>query len=123
MPRPPLLLALSLVTAPAAAQTGGGLGGLLGNALPSVGKVRAGNAAGVIGYCVKNNYLTGANATSVLGKLTGQQGVATSPGYAAGQNGTLQAGGQTFSLASIKGQLRTRLCDAVLKRGTSLLAR
>ena len=118
------LLPLALSAAPlATAQTGGGLGNLLGGALPSVGKVGAGNAAGLIGYCVKNNYLNSANATSVLGKLTGQQGVTTSPAYAAGQSGTVQAGNQTFSLANLKGQLKTKMCDAVLKRGASLLPR
>ena len=86
-------------------------------------QVGAGNAAGVIGYCVKNNLISGANATSVLGRLTGQQGIATSPGYAAGQSGVVQAGNQTMSLANVKGQIRTRLCDAVLKRGASLLPR
>ena len=99
----------------------GGLGSMLGGGLPDVGKVGVSNAAGVIGYCVKNNYLTGANATSVLGKLTGQKGVTEQPGFDAGQSGLLQAGGSSFSLDSLKGQVKTKLCDMVLKRGTSFL--
>lgn len=119
------LASAQTTTAPAGSATSGlgGLGGLLGNALPGVGKVGAGNAAGLIGYCVKNNYLNADSATSVLGRLTGQQGVTTSSGYAAGQAGTVQAGDQAFSLANLKGQLRTRMCDAVLKRGAALLGR
>ena len=44
--------------------------GLLGAILPNVASVGAGNAAGVIGYCLKNKFLGGTNAKSVLGKLT-----------------------------------------------------
>lgn len=113
-----------LAAAPVSAQfkTGGsGLGSVLGGGLPDVGGVGAGNAAGLIGYCVKNKYLSGAGATSVLGKLTGQPGITDSPEYADGQNGLLKSGDQQFSLSSVKGQVKTKLCDMVLKQGSSLI--
>ena len=134
-----IILAAALVlAAPAAAQTNqtqsaqtqsaqpqssplGGLSGLLGGALPSVASAGAGNAAGVLGYCVKNNVLSGANATSVLERLTGKPGVTAEPGYAAGQAGTVGSGRSALSLKSLKGQLRTRVCDMVLKRAGAFL--
>ena len=109
-------------TAPeASASKFGGLSSMLGGALPNVASTGASNAAGVLGYCVKNNVLSGANAASVLGSLTGKTGIATSPAYAAGQAGTLQAGKSTMSLANMKGQVKTKVCDLVLKRAKSFL--
>ena len=134
--------------APAARSGGfgdlGGLGGLLGGALPNVGSVGAGNAAGLLGYCLKNNLLgqggmlggltgtprsTGTQATpqatgaqSVLQRLTGRRDVQTSPGYAAGQAGQVQAGnGQTLSLGNLGGQVKTQMCNVVLKRAKAFL--
>ena len=124
----------------------GGLGGLLGGALPNVGSIGAGNAAGLLGYCLKNNLLgqggalgalTGGRNTSragsttkapatgaqsILRRLTGRQGVQTSPGYAAGQEGEVQApNGQAFSLDDLGGQVKTRMCSIVLNRAKSFL--
>ena len=124
----------------------GGLGGLLGGALPNVGSIGAGNAAGLLGYCLKNNLLgqggalgalTGGRnaasragtakapatgAQSILQRLTGRQGVQTSPGYAAGQEGEVQApNGQAFSLDDLGGQVKTRMCSIVLSRAKSFL--
>ena len=122
-----------------------GLGGLLGGALPNVGSIGAGNAAGLLGYCLKNNLLgqggalgalTGGRNTpragsakapatgaqSILQRLTGRQGVQTSPGYAAGQEGEVQApNGQAFSLDDLGGQVKTRMCSIVLNRAKSFL--
>jgi hypothetical protein len=118
----------------------GGLGGLLGGALPSVGSIGAGNAAGLLGYCLKNNLLgqggalgaltggrnaaarAGGSAQSILQRLTGRQGVRTSPGYAAGQKGEVQApNGQAFSLDDLGGQVKTRMCSVVLNRAKAFL--
>lgn len=124
----------------------GGLGGLLGGALPNVGSIGAGNAAGLLGYCLKNNLfgqggalgaLTGGRNTSragsttkapatgaqsILQRLTGRQGVQTSPGYAAGQDGEVQApNGQAFSLDDLGGQVKARMCSIVLNRAKSFL--
>ena len=116
----------------------GSLGGLLGGGLPNVGSVGAGNAAGLLGYCLKNRLLgqggmlggltggqTGTQASgaqSILQQLTGRKDVQTSPGYAAGQAGQVQAGnGQTLSLGNLGGQVKTQLCNVVLKRAKAFL--
>jgi len=141
------LVAAAGLAASASAQTStpsgglGGLGGLLGGAVPNVASVGAGNAAGLLGYCLKNNLLGAAQAAtgttgtagkapaapatgaqSILERLTGRQGVATSPGFAAGQAGQVQTGaGQALSLDNLRGQVRTRVCGAVLNRAKSFL--
>ncbi|GAA0668236.1 hypothetical protein FHT00_000272 [Sphingomonas insulae] len=125
--------------APATSQAGGLLGragGLLGGGLPQVGSIGAGNAAGLLGYCVKNKLLgvvdsaggatatngTNSGAAGILGRLTGKPGVATSPGYAAGQSGrVLGGGGQSLSLDSLRGQVKSQVCNVVLKRAQSFL--
>ena len=99
----------------------GGLAGMLGGGVPNVASASAGNAAGLLGYCVKNNLLSGANAASVLGNLSGKSGVATSPGYGAGQQGTLQTGKSQLSLDGLRGQVKTQVCNLVLKRAKSFL--
>jgi len=45
----------------------GGLAGVLGGVLPRVGSIGAGNAAGLLGYCLKNNLLGATGATSAAG--------------------------------------------------------
>lgn len=95
--------------------------GLLGGMMPNVGSTSAGNAAGLLSFCVKNKLLGGQDASSVIGKLTGQAGVATSKDFAQGQAGVVQTGsGSGLSLASLKGQMKTKLCDMVLQHGKSL---
>ena len=127
---------------------GGGLGGLLGGGASGIGSIGAGNAAGLLGYCLKNNLLgqggalgalTGrqtapqsrtqapamgqaAGAQSILQRLTGRQGVQTSPGFAAGQAGELQApNGQGLSLDNLGGQVKTKMCSLVLNRAKAFL--
>lgn len=106
-----------------------GLGNLLGGALPGIGAAGMGNAAGLLGYCVKNKLTGGAAARSVLDRLAGKPEVAQSPGYSQGLLGNVLGGsGATagpqqpaLSLGSLKGQVRTRACDMVLKRAGSFL--
>ncbi|MEG8052546.1 DUF2501 domain-containing protein [Sphingomonas aerolata] len=127
---------------------GGGLGGLLGGGASGIGSIGAGNAAGLLGYCLKNNLLgqggalgaltgrqtapqtrtqspaTGqaAGAQSILQRLTGRQGVRTSPGFAAGRAGELQApNGQGLSLDNLGGQVKTKMCSLVLNRAKAFL--
>jgi hypothetical protein len=117
-------IALLLTTASAAPAQLSGLGqsGLLGAILPNVASVGAGNAAGVIGYCLKNKFLGGTNAKSVLGKLAGQSGVKSSDGYANGQNGLLQMdGGSSLSLGNLKAKAKSKVCDVVLQHAQSFL--
>ena len=45
-----------------------------------------------------------------------------SPGYAAGQEGEVQApNGQAYSLDDLGGQVKTRMCSIVLNRAKSFL--
>jgi hypothetical protein len=127
MPQVPVrfaALALMLAApdaAPAQLAGLGGQGGLLGAILPNVGSVGASNAAGVLGYCLKNKFLGGGNATSVLGKLTGQSGIKSSDGYANGQKGLLQMDGSSLPLGSLKSKLKSKVCDVVLQHAQSFL--
>lgn len=97
-----------------------GLGGLASSGTAS-------NAAGVITYCMKNNYLNANKAAQVkdqlLGKLgLGQKEEPKDQGY---QNGLLGmvtgSDGQSFSLDKIKGNLKEKACDFVLDNAKSLL--
>ncbi|MBM6576472.1 DUF2501 domain-containing protein [Microvirga sp. SRT01] len=117
-------------SAPAARQGGGLLGqmgGLLGNSgLPAIGSVGAGNAAGLLGYCVKNRLLgaTGSStgAAGVLGRLTGKRAITSSPEYKAGQAGEVQVpNGEALSLDSLGGQMKNQVCKVVLNRARSFL--
>lgn len=95
----------------------------IGNSLPAVGASTAGNAAGVIQYCVKNNYLNAANANGVkdklLGMVTGQKPQQT--GYANGAKGLLMGSdGQSLNLKGLSGKLKEKACDYVLKNASSL---
>ena len=99
--------------------------GLPGGALPSVNQASPGNLAGVLQYCVKNNYLNGGSASSVAQSLLGrQQGGTRDSGFSSGENGILQSGnGQGFALGGggIKQQVTHKVCDMVLQHGKSLL--
>lgn len=119
-----------LSAGPAEAQTmpslGGqspdGVGGLLQQAMPSVSGAGAANTAGVLSYCVKNNLVSGNGATSVLNSLSGRSEVQSSGAFALGQQGQLETGnGNMFSLAGLKGQVKSKLCDQVLQHAQSLL--
>jgi hypothetical protein len=74
----------------------GGGGGGLGGALPSVEKASPSNTAGVLQYCVKNNYVSGGAASSVkdslLSKVTGSGHGTSDSGFKAGSNGLLDTG-------------------------------
>ena len=109
---------------------GGGLGGM---SMPSVGSASSGNIAGVLQYCMKNNYLgSGSNAgtteSSLLGKLG--HGTTSSSQYESGSQGQLQTGnGQTMSLdagggsggGGLKAKLTQKVCDQVLQHAKSML--
>lgn len=96
--------------------------GAMGSMLPNVSSASSGNIAGVLSYCVQNNYVSGSGATQALGGLTSQQGVTSSGDYTAGQQGQLLTGGNSpFSLASLKSGLRQKVCNMVLSRAQNLL--
>lgn len=90
--------------------------------LPNVSSISPGNAAGVLGYCMKNKVLGGANPTKVLDGLKKKPGVTSSSGYSAGQAGNIVTGnGQKFSLSQAPAQLKSQACNAVLKQAPKLL--
>ena len=99
----------------------------------------AGNAAGIIEYCMKNNFL-GGDASSVkdqlVGKLGGEEKAKEDPGYLDGAKGMLTGGdGKSTDLASLgggggaagnalgdmKGKMTEKACSAVLDHAKSLL--
>jgi hypothetical protein len=93
-------------------------------AMPSIGQGTIGNAAGVLQYCVKNNYLSadaaGGLKDKLLGMVTGQK--QQQAGYASGAKGLLMGDdGKSFNLKAVSGKLKTKACDYVLKNASSLL--
>ena len=111
------------------------LGGMLGggkemSALSAAGLTSpgtAGNAAGVITYCMKNNYLNADKAAQVKNQLLGKMGLGQKEepkdeGYLSGLSGMVTgSGGKSFSLDKVKGDLKEKACDYVLDNAKSLL--
>jgi hypothetical protein len=125
-------IAALLLSAPSAqAQLPGGLGntlGGLGGGLPSVAQSGAANTAGVLQYCVQNNYLSGGVAGPAKDALLGKvPGAGQSSDFMAGSSGLLQTGnGQSFNLGGgdsggLTSQVTHKVCDLVLQHAKSLL--
>ena len=86
------------------------------------GSVSAGNAAGVLSYCVKNKLLGGTDATSVLGGLTKKPDVAGSDDFKVGETGMLKTGdNSSLSLDCATGKMKSKACNMVLKHAKSLI--
>jgi len=110
----------------AAAGSQGGGGSALGNLgfkMPAIGSSTIGNAAGVLQYCIKNNYL-GGDAASVkdklLARITGQKQQET--GFANGAKGLLKGGdGKSLNFKMLSSKVKEKACDYVLKNATSLI--
>ncbi len=112
---------------------GGNLLGRLGGdtpGLPSVAQTGPANTAGVLQYCVQNNYLGNGAATSAKTALMGKfpQSNQNSSGFKQGSSGLLDMGNsQTFSLGgggagdSLKGKVTQKVCDMILQHAKSLL--
>lgn len=105
---------------------GAGLGSALG--LPSIGGNTAGNAAGVLQYCIQNKYLGGTDASGVKDKLLDKVGMGTQqkqqqdPGYQQGIAGMLSGSdGSSFDLNRLKGDLKDKACGYVLDNASSLI--
>lgn len=103
--------------------TTSGTGSLLGGlGLPSLSSASNGNIAGILGYCVQNNLVSGSAAQSTLSTLTGNSSLTGDSSYASGQQGLLQVGnGNQFSLSTLKENLRKKMCKMVLNKATSLI--
>lgn len=112
--------------------TGGSLGGAASSlGLSSITSGSAGNAAGIIEYCMKNNYLGGDNASSVrdqlMGKITGSgdQPAQNNPDYINGAQGILSgSAGQNvdLSMAGMKASAVKKACETILEQGQSMLS-
>ncbi len=94
-----------------------------GYTLPKIGTGTLGNAAGVLEYCVKNNYL-GGDASSVkdklLAKVSGQK--PQQAGFDNGAQGLLQGGdGKSLNLKGLSSKVKEKACDYVLKNAGSLI--
>ncbi|BAX57746.1 DUF2501 domain-containing protein [Burkholderia stabilis] len=107
----------------------GGLGGALtGGGGSSLMPSSTGNVAGLLQFCIQNNYLGGASggASSVKDALLGKLGgnASSDSGYTSGASGILDAGnGSKLDLSGggLKQQLTKQICDKVLTQGKSLL--
>lgn len=108
-----------------AASSSSSMGSGLG--LPAIGSGTSSNVAGVLEYCVKNNYLNPANAQGVKDKLLGKIGLGggqaeQDSGYQQGLGGVLKGSdGSSFSLDRVKGNLKEKACDYVLDNAKSFI--
>jgi len=103
----------------------GGLSGALSGQSVTAGST--GNIAGVLEFCIRNNYLSGNAAGGVkdalMGKLPGGS-AKTDTGYNDGARGILNsASGNKVDLGSggLKAGLTRQVCDKVLSQAKSLL--
>ncbi len=104
------------------------LKGLAGGATSgSMASGSLGNAAGVLEFCVKNNYLSGNGVTAVkdqlMGKIPGGQ-PASDAGYVDGAKGILTSSdGKKMDLTGggLKAELTKKACDFVLNQAKSML--
>ena len=118
-----LLIAALLPVTAAHAQLGDLLkgGGTSGGTAGSLG-----NVAGVLEYCIKNNYLGGGSATSVkdslMSKISGSP--SSDSGYTDGAKGLLNSSDGKkvdLSAAGLKEQVTKQVCDTILAQGKSML--
>ena len=103
----------------------GGLSGVLSGQSMTAGST--GNVAGILEFCIRNNYLKGNAASGVkdalMGKLPGASTKSDS-GYGDGAKGILNsAGGDKVDLGGggLKAEVTRKVCDAVLSQAKSLL--
>ena len=102
------------------------LGGALSGQSLTAGST--GNVAGVLEFCINNNYLGGDAASSIKNVLTGKlpgNAPAKDDGYLAGAKGLLQGSdGKQVELGggnSLKEKVTRQVCDQVLSQAKSLL--
>lgn len=104
----------------------GGLGG--GLSLQSLSSGSLGNVAGLLDFCIKNNYLGAGGAGSVkdklMDKLGGPSKASTDSGYGNGTRGILQDGhGKTLDISGtgLKAKATEQVCEKILSQGKSFL--
>jgi Protein of unknown function (DUF2501) len=109
----------------------GGLGNLGGMSSALSGQSltsgSTGNVAGVLQFCIKNNYLSDSSASSVKDSLTSKLSGGSSSsdsGYADGAKGILKSSsGQQMDLSGggLKQEVTKQVCDKILAQGKSML--
>lgn len=107
--------------------SGGGIGGALSGSSMLSGS--SSNVAGLLEFCIKNNYLSGNSAASVkdslMSKLPGGASSASSDsGYTSGASGILSgSNGNQMDLSGggLKAKVTKQVCDQVLSQGKSML--
>lgn len=109
-------------------RSSGLLDSLGGSAMPSISGRTAGNAAGVLQYCVQRRYLSGNAVASVKDRLLSKYGLGGASraqqdsGYRNGLRGLLQGGdGRSLNLDALSGKLKDKGCDYVLDHASSLI--
>lgn len=102
--------------------SGGGLSAL---GLPNLSSDMAGNAAGVLQYCIEHKYVDAMDAENVKNKLMDKAGIGNQEkddDYEKGLSGVLSGSdGKSFDLERLKGDLKDKACDYVLEHGTDML--
>ena len=97
------------------------------SSMPSLSSASPGNIAGLLKYCVQNNYLSGSDASAAQsdeGALVSQDNESNSDsGYASGSDGELNAGGQGYNLGGngAQSEVTQQVCNQVLSHAKSLL--
>jgi len=98
------------------------------SSLGSLATGSMGSAAGVIEYCLKNNYLSGTSVSQVkdglMGKMPGGKAAATlDSGYLDGTRGLLTTsdGKKTDLTSGMTDSIKKQACDFVLIQGRSML--
>ena len=99
----------------------GSLGGMLSGGGTSLAPGSAGNVAGLLQYCIKNNYLAANGASPVQAALMDRLGGNPSsvPGFTSGASGIVQAGnGKTLHLSGddLKQGVTKQVCNRVLSQ-------
>src|SRR5471030_911424 len=104
------------------------LGSLGGGSLQSLTSSSTGNVAGVLEFCIKNNYLSGNGASSVkdslMSKIGGTSAASSDSGYTSGAAGLLKSGdGKQVDLSGggLKQQVTKQVCDKILSQWKSLV--
>ncbi len=131
----PLVFAATLLPHSAGAQVegllnkgghGGGLKGLAGMASGPMTSGSMGNVAGLLQYCIGNNYLSGEGASSVKDQLMGKLPAGSEnkdPGYSDGRKGLLHgSNGNMLNLGGgLTAEVTKKACDTVLAQAESFL--
>jgi len=113
----------------ATAQDLGAMKSLAGGNLGSLASGSAGNAAGILQYCIQNNYLSGDAAGSMkdrlISKVGGADAASQDSSYADGLKGMVTGSdGKSVDITkmgSLESNLTQKACQAVLQNASSLL--